>query len=132
MSGVPDANTIVEYAVAADEAGWDGVFHIDHLIDFVARVPDEHQPLNDPWTTWAAVAAKTEHVILGSSITPIPDGSRGNLPRAWLRSTSSSDGRILLGAGLGGPKEFTPFGQEYDQRQLADQYDEALDIITGL
>lgn len=132
LSGISDPRTIVEYAVAADEAGWDGVFHIDHLVDFVAREPDEHQSLNDPWTTWAAVASKTHHITLGSSITPIPRRQPWQLAKNLATLDRLSDGRVLLGAGLGAPKEFEPFGQEYDQKELADKYDEALDIITGL
>lgn len=132
LSGIPDANTIVEYAVAADQAGWDGVFHLDHLIDFVAQDLDDHDPLNDPWTIWAAVAAKTDHITLGSSITPVPRRHPWQLAKNLATLDHLSDGRVLLGAGLGAPKEFEPFGQEYDQKYLAERYDEALDIITGL
>lgn len=132
LSGVPDPNDIVEYAVAAEEAGWDGVFHIDHLIDFAAQEPDAHRPLNDPWIAWAAVAARTERITLASYITPIPRRQPWQLARDLATLDWLSDGRVLLGAGLGAPWDFESFGQEYDQPRLAEQYDEALDVITGL
>lgn len=132
LSGVPDPDTVVEYAVAAEEAGWDGVFHIDHLVDFAARTPDEHHALADPWIAWAAVAARTERITLGSSITPIPRRQPWQLAKNLATLDRLSDGRVLLGAGLGAPKEFEPFGQEYDQKRLAEKYDEALDVLTGL
>jgi alkanesulfonate monooxygenase SsuD/methylene tetrahydromethanopterin reductase-like flavin-dependent oxidoreductase (luciferase family) len=49
---------ILEYAVAADEAGWDGVFMADGLY------PDF--PSIDPWTTLSGIATRTENVALGT------------------------------------------------------------------
>lgn len=132
LSFFTDPDTVVEYAMAAEDAGWDGVFHIDHLIDYAAREPDEHRVLHDPWITWAGVATSTERITLGSSITPIPRRQPWQLAKNLATLDQLSDGRVLLGAGLGAPKEFQPFGQEYDQQHLAERYDEALDIITGL
>lgn len=129
---IADPDTVVEYAMAAEDAGWDGVFHIDHLIDFAAREPAEHRVLNDPWITWAAVASRTDRITLVSSITPIPRRQPWQLAKSLATLDQLSDGRVILGAGLGAPKEFEPFGQEYDLQRLAERYDEALDIITGL
>lgn len=123
---------MVEYAVAAEDAGWDGVFHIDHLIDFTAGTPEEHHALNDLWITWAAVAARTDHVTLGSYITPIPRRQPWQFAKNLATLDRLSGGRVLLGAGLGAPWDFETFGQEYDQTLLAERYDEALEVITGL
>lgn len=127
-----DPELAVEYAVAADEAGWDGVFQIDHLIDFSATGPEDHQPLNDPWITWAGVASRTDQITLGSYVTPVPRRQPWQLARNLATLDQLSNGRVLFGAGLGGPWDFEVFGQEYDQRYLAERYDEALDVITGL
>lgn len=132
LSGVADPKDIIEYAVAAEEAGWDGVAHIDHLIDFTAQQPDEHQPLNDPWVVWAAVAARTERITLASYVTPIPRRQPWQFARNLATLDWLSDGRVLLGAGLGAPWDFESFGQAYDQRTLAEKYEESLDVITGL
>lgn len=132
LSASSDPATTVEYAVAAEQAGWDGVFHIDHLIDFTATDPEDHQPLNDPWITWAGVASKTDDITLGSYITPIPRRQPWQLARNLATLDQLSDGRVLLGAGLGAPWDFEAFGESYDQQTLAERYDEALDVITGL
>jgi len=132
LSGVPDPNLLVEYAVAAEDAGWDGVFHIDHLTDYTATESDEHHALNDPWITWAGVATRTDRITLGTSITPVPRRQPWQLAKDLATLDRLSDGRVLLGAGLGAPMEFEPFGRAYDQQRLAEEYEEALDIITGL
>lgn len=130
--GGPDPERIVEYAVAAEEAGWDGVFHIDHLVDYTASEPEEHGALNDPWIMWAGVATRTERITLGTSITPVPRRHPWQLAKDLVTLDRLSNGRVLLGAGLGAPWEFQTFGTEYDQKELARQYDEALEVITGL
>lgn len=132
LSAVDDPARSVEYAVAAEDGGWDGVFQIDHLIDFTADRPGDHQPLNDPWTLMAAVAARTERLTLGSYVTPIPRRQPWQLARDLATLDRLSDGRVLLGAGLGAPWDFEAFGEVYDQSRLAERYDEALDVITGL
>lgn len=132
LSATQDPATTVELAVAAEEAGWDGVFQIDHLIDFTATDVDDHHPLNDPWITWAGVASKTERITLGSYVTPIPRRQPWQLARNLATLDRLSDGRVLLGAGLGAPWDYESFGEPYDQRRLAERYDEALEVITGL
>lgn len=132
LSATFDPAETVEYAVAAEEAGWDGVFHIDHLIDFTVDDPADHHALNDPWITWAGVASRTERITLGSYVTPIPRRQPWQLARNLATLDRLSDGRVLLGAGLGAPWDFEAFGEEYDQGFLADRYDEALEVITGL
>lgn len=132
LSGIPDPADIVEYAVAAEEAGWDGVFHSDHLIDYSSSDPEEHSARNDPWITWAGVASRTDRITLGTGITPIPRRQPWQLAKNLATLDQLSDGRVLLGAGLGAPWEFETFGQAYDQKRLAERYDEALDVIDGL
>jgi len=44
-----DPAVLVDLAVRAEAAGWDGVFLWDHVIPQVA-------PIADPWTTLAAIA----------------------------------------------------------------------------
>src|SRR5205823_5150070 len=51
-----DPRTVVDLAVRAEEAGWDGVFYWDgsHF--------DPPQPVYDAWVVLAAIAARTERV----------------------------------------------------------------------
>lgn len=127
-----DPALLVEFAVAAEDAGWDGLFLADHLIDFAARSPDAHRSIADPWITLAGIASRTERIRLGSYVTPIARRQPWQLARNVAVLDQLSDGRVILGAGLGSRPDYTRFGRAYDQRTLADRYDEALDVIAGL
>ena len=128
MADVADADSLVAYAVAAEAAGWDGVFFIDHLV----YPPEKHRAGADPWTTHAAIATRTDRIRLGSWVTPIPRRQPWQLARDLATLDRLSDGRVILGAGLGTPEENERFGLPTDTRTLAERYDEALDVITGL
>lgn len=127
-----DPSTLVDYAVAAEEAGWDGLFLADHLIDFAASGLDDHRPISDPWTVLAGIATRTTHITLGSYVTPIARRHPWQLARNLATLDHLSNGRVILGAGLGTTPDYTRFGTEYDPPQLAAQYNEALEIIDGL
>jgi hypothetical protein len=55
-----------ELAVAAKEAGWDGVFLWDHIL---WRAPV--RAVADPWVALSAIAAHTQRVRLGPLVTPL-------------------------------------------------------------
>lgn len=116
-----DVKEVVEYAVEAEEAGWDGVFVSDELAGF-----------SDPWTVLAAVAVRTKRIRIGTWITPIPNKLPWRLAHILASLDQLSDGRVLLGAGLGTPDEYKMFGGSYVPAALGRKYDEALEIITGL
>ncbi len=48
VAELADPGLLVEYAAAAEEAGWDGVFLYDHLIWPFTANPDEYEPAADP------------------------------------------------------------------------------------
>lgn len=128
-----DTESVVDCAVEAEEAGWDGVFIGDHLI-YPWDDPDPEDMLGvfDPWITFAGIATRTERLELGTWITPVPRRQPWQLARNLATLDHLSDGRVILGAGLGTEPDFTRFGRTFDQRRLGEQYDEALDVITGL
>lgn len=133
FTAVADADTLVEYAVAAEDAGWDGVFLGDHLIDYRHESePDEMWGLFDPWITLAGIATRTDTITLGTWITPVPRRQPWQLARDLATLDRLSDGRVILGAGLGTDLDYDRFGRSYDPARLGEQYDEALDVITGL
>lgn len=130
---IADADTLVEFAVAAEEAGWDGVFLGDHLIyPYYETDPDQMQGVFDPWITLAGIATRTERITLATWISPVPRRQPWQLARDLATLDRLSDGRVILGAGLGTDPDFTKFGQSYDMTMLGQRYDEALDVITGL
>ena len=60
-----DPVVLVDLAVRAEAAGWDGIFLWDHLVY-------QGMPIADPWTTLAAIAQATRRVRLGPMVTPLP------------------------------------------------------------
>ncbi|WP_440989024.1 LLM class flavin-dependent oxidoreductase [Haloarchaeobius baliensis] len=115
---------MLEYAVAADEAGWDGVFMADGLYPEFPSV--------DPWTTLAGIATRTSDVVLGTWITPVCRRLPWQLAHDLATLDRLSDGRVLLGAGLGSEGNYTTFGEEWDPKRLARRYEEVLEILTEL
>lgn len=114
-----------EHAVVAERAGWDGVFMADAL-------GGPGRSYVDPWITLASIAAETDDITLGSWITPLPRRQPWQLASELAALDRLSDGRVLLGVGLGAPWNYEVTGIGYDPASLADRYDEALEIITSL
>lgn len=112
----------VDFAVAAEEGGWDGVFVSDSITDGTT----------DPWVTLGAIAARTERVALGTWITGPATYRPWRLALATASLDQLSDGRLLLGVGLGVGRDYDRFGDEATPRERARQYDEALEVMTLL
>lgn len=128
MADIADTKTLVEYGVAAEAAGWDGVFLIDHLI----YPPEQHEGCSDPWMTLAGIAARTDSIKLASWVTPVARRQPWQLARDLATLDRLSDGRVIMGTGLGSEPDYTPFGRSYDPATLSGRYDEALEVIAGL
>lgn len=120
---------MVELAVAAEEAGWDGLFLWDHI---TYRDPATH--LADPWVVLAAVAQATERLRLGTMITPPPRRRPQVLARQTTTLDRLSQGRLTLGVGIGGDAygEFSDFGDEADARTRGAMLDEELGLLRAL
>lgn len=117
-----DVNEVVNAAVLAEEAGWDGVFLSDSL----------WEGWSHPWTLHAAIAARTERIRLGTWITPIPRQQPWQLAYELATLDQLSDGRVICGGGLGLREEYETYTGGYAPKELGQMYDEALDIIQGL
>lgn len=124
-----DTERLVDYGVVAEDAGWDGVFLADHL---AMGGEDGHPDFPDPWITLSGIAARTDEIKLGSWVTPIPRRQPWQLARNLATLDRLSNGRVLLGTGLGRSFDYTTFGEPWEPKTLGAKYDEALDIITGL
>lgn len=124
-----DVRRTVEFAVEAEQAGWDGLFLWDHLVGEETMGPTRI----DPWILLAAIASRTRHLRLGPMVTPLPRRRPWKLARETVTLDHLSSGRLVLGLGLGfPPEEFTTFGEEADERVRAQKLDEGLEILTGL
>jgi probable F420-dependent oxidoreductase len=119
----------VQLAVEAERAGWDGFFMWDHIYPD----PEETKHAADPWITLAGIAASTESIRLGTTVTPLPRRRPQKVAREVASLDRLSGGRFTLGVGLGGAEpESAPFGEETDTRVLAEMLDESLEILRGL
>lgn len=127
-----EINTLVEVAIEAEEAGWDGFFLWDHMLVF--KQNDMTLPFVDPWVAFAAIACNTSKMRFGPLVTPLPRRRPWKVAREVLTLDHLSKGRIILGVGIGAPPdvEFDYFSEESNSKIRARQLDESLDIITGL
>jgi alkanesulfonate monooxygenase SsuD/methylene tetrahydromethanopterin reductase-like flavin-dependent oxidoreductase (luciferase family) len=123
-----DPKTLSDMAREAEEAGWDGFFIWDHIsFDKKWTVP-----CVDPWVALTAIAIKTERINIGTLVTPLARRRPWKLARETVSIDHISKGRLILGVGLGVPRDFEAFGEEADNRVRGEKMDEALDILTGL
>lgn len=124
-----DPRLLADLAHQAERAGWDGFFVWDHML-FDGR----EQPIADPWVALTAVALSTSRIRLGPLVTPVARRRPWKLARETMSLDHLSDGRLILGVGLGAPPdvEFGWFGEDPDARVRAAKLDEGLAVLTGL
>jgi alkanesulfonate monooxygenase SsuD/methylene tetrahydromethanopterin reductase-like flavin-dependent oxidoreductase (luciferase family) len=96
LSGeLADPRALADVAVAAEEAGWDGVFVWDHLWNHTLA------PFADPFVTLAAIAGATRHVSIGTMVVALPRRRTQLVAQAATTLDRLSNGRMILGVGLG-------------------------------
>lgn len=117
---VHDPRATLELAVAAEGAGWDGVFVSD-------AVQEAH---TEPFTLLAAIAARTERITLGTWLTPLVARDVVHVARSVANVDQLSGGRLLPGFGLGNPTEHDGLGIR--RERLGARYDAALEVLDGL
>ena len=125
-----DPGAVAKVAVAAEQAGWDGLFVWDHVVH--NKQARRGQPFGDPWILLTAAALATSHLRLGTLITPVARRRPEQLARQLATLDSLSRGRMIFGAGLGAPieDEYGSFGDTTDPVVLAERLDEGLDLLA--
>ncbi len=123
-----DPNRVVDLAVAAEAAGWDGFFVWDHIV--IA----DGMPVADPWVLLAAIGQATDRIVIGPMVTPLPRRRPWVLARQAVTLQQLTGGRAVLGVGIGFPpqEEFGTFGEPTDERIRADMLDEGLEVVRGM
>jgi alkanesulfonate monooxygenase SsuD/methylene tetrahydromethanopterin reductase-like flavin-dependent oxidoreductase (luciferase family) len=129
FDALADPRVIGDLAASAEDAGWEGFFVWDHL-QYGERVTD----IADAWISCAAVAMRTERLLLGPMVTPLPRRRPQVLARQAAGLAQLSRGRFVLGLGIGDDwvGEFSAFGDEPDPRVRGRMLDEGLEVLTGL
>jgi len=124
-----DAKALLEVAVAAEDAGWDGFFLWDHVR--FAGVGGRHA---DPWIALGVIASQTRTLRLGTGITPLPRRRPAKLAQEILTLDALSDGRLIVGIGSGGgdDSEYADLGEETELATRAAMLDEGLEVLRGL
>ena len=122
-----DPSVVVDLAVRAEAAGWDGVFLWDHVVS-------DASPIIDSWTTLGAVAAATQRILLGPTITPLPRRRPWVVARQASTVSRLSGGRLILGAGLGSDEsgDFSRFDEQTDLATRSAMLDESLAVLRAV
>jgi len=130
-----DARTLAELSQQAEDSGWDGVF----LEDYIVWQGDQSVPTYDPWVTLAAIAMQTNRIRIGTQVTALARRRPWKLAREAVTLDHLSNGRFVLGVGLGDTGEsvlpdvsFTHFEEMNDAKDRSHMLDESLDVLTGL
>lgn len=125
-----DPRAVATVARAAEDAGWDGLFVWDHVVH--RKEVRRGQPFGDPWMLLTAAALATSTIRLGTLVTPVARRRPEQLARQVATLDVLSGGRVVFGAGLGGPveDEFGSFGDETDPVVLAEKLDEGLGLLA--
>lgn len=118
------AAQVLEMAVGAEDAGWDGFFSWDGL-SLLSMPVDTF----DPWAVLAAAAVRTERITLGAMVFALPRRKPWEVVRQALTVDHLSGGRLVLPVGVGvlddGGFSAVP-GQQQSLRERAELLDDAL------
>ncbi|UCE96399.1 MAG: LLM class flavin-dependent oxidoreductase, partial [Candidatus Bathyarchaeota archaeon] len=98
-----------------------------------SMVPIANAPYADPCVALTTIANHTKHIRIGALVTPLARRRPWKLARETVSIDHVSNGRLVVGVGLGGTiNEFKTFGEDGDPKVRSEMLDESLDIITGL
>lgn len=130
VPNVGNPNAIVELAMQAEAAGWDGFFVWDTLQTDASQRVD----VLDPAATLSAIAVSTSKIALGPMVVALPRRRPWKVAKEIITIDHLSGGRVLAGFGLGAPpkEEFGDFGEPTDLRARAELLDEGLTIIDAM
>jgi probable F420-dependent oxidoreductase len=105
-----------EAAQAAEGMGFDSVWLSERVVIPLDK-PHPHEPMVDPWIALSYVAAVTERVTLGTSVSQIALRPPVLMARELATLDRLSGGRLIVGAGAGWVvEEFISTGIPFDDR----------------
>ena len=124
------ASDLIEFGIAAEKAGFDGVWTSDHFQPW----QDNEGHAGFAWITLAALAAKTEKIFFGTGVTcPTFRYHPAVVAQAFAALGELYPGRVFLGVGSGEAlNEQAATGQWGDYDERADRFVEAVQLIREL
>ncbi|MFW9930082.1 MAG: LLM class flavin-dependent oxidoreductase [Candidatus Thorarchaeota archaeon] len=131
-----DYTQLKQLILEGDKLGFDGALMPDHYMwgTMGGRMnrPDRYRTV-DTWITLSYLAGKTEHIKLGTLVTPIPFRPPGMLAKMLSTLDNLSNGRVILGVGAGWSQdEFDGFSQWSSDKERVDKTKEGLELILKL
>ena len=126
-----DGKFVEDVAVEGDRLGFYGFLMSDHYM-WQTRMPNDIFTI-DSWTTLTYLAAKTEHIKLGTQFSPIPRGNPAQFAKMLSTLDVLSNGRVQLGVGAGwSQNEFEGFSVWNEPKVRVDKTEEGLKLMLRL
>ena len=132
-SGLDAFPVVLGLAEEAERRGFDAIFFGDRMLAEVGHGGQGvyNSTHTEIFTTLAAIAARTTHVLLGSLVLVVPFRHPVPLAKTVASLDLLSRGRLLLGVGAGwSPTEFEVLGVE--KRDAAEIMEESMALMKQL
>ncbi len=114
--GPATERSVKRVAEEAERVGFDSIW-LSERVAVPLDKPHPYQPTVDPWIGLSFVAAVTERVTLGTSVSQIGLRSPVLMARELATLDLLSEGRLIVGAGAGWvEEEFTSTGVPFETR----------------
>ena len=124
---LPDAGALLDYAVRAEELGFESLWVWDHILLGV----DPHFPIIESLTLLTAAAARTSRIKLGTGVLVLPLRNPVVLAKVLASLDQISKGRLILGVASGWyAREFDAVGVPFKHRGKV--MDQNLEVLTRL
>lgn len=122
---------VVEFARAAEEAGFDGIGFTDHPAPTHRWLTAGGHDALDPFAALAFCAAVTERLLLIPNVVVLPYRNPLLVAKSVATIDMLSGGRFVLAVGTGYLKgEYRALGVDFDERN--DLFDEAIEVVRGV
>lgn len=121
---------VVEFARAAEQAGFDGIGFTDHPAPTHRWMAAGGHDALDPFAALAFCAAVTERLLLIPNVVVLPYRNPLLVAKSVATVDALSGGRFVLAVGTGYLKgEYRALGVDFDERN--DLFDEAIEVMRG-
>ena len=122
---------LVEFARAAEEAGFDGIGFTDHPAPTHRWMSAGGHDALDPFAALAFCAAVTERLLLIPNVVVLPYRNPLLVAKSVATIDALSNGRFVLAVGTGYLKgEYRALGVDFEERN--DLFDEAIEVMRGV